>query len=547
MKPNDQTDLKESVQPQSSAEWRADKRVLMILGCLGVVCVMVAIDATILVPSLPAIARALDGTTSEAFWTGTSYLLTNATFQPLIASLSDVFGRREILFLSVALFTIGSLICCLAQDFPTLLTGRTVKGIGGGGIITLNLVVITDIIPLRQRPKYYSFSQIAWALGTISGPLIGGAIAESATWRLLFYINFPFCAVGLITIPWIVRIGSREKSTLMQKLGKIDWTGSLLFIAGTTAFLIAISWAGHQYPWSSYQTLVPLIIGVVTICLSVFWELKYAKSPFMRRNLFRSRPLMTTYVCTLLAGLLIYAQLYYIALFLLSVQARSPIMTGVDVLPIFCGLMPASGLVGIAVSRLGSWKWSIWLGWMVSTLAAGLLVLLDGETAIVSWVFMFLILGLGHGILISAHSFAVQAIAEVEDVAYASALFTFIRSVGLSLGVAIGGTIFQSRLATGLADRGLPGSIADDAEAFIYELVSMPEESPQRAQIVLAYAESFQFLFKILAGISGAALLIGFTITGNHSLDKDTDSHSQHTEKTLASKPETPVREASEV
>lgn len=394
-------------------------------------------------------------------------------------------------------------------------------------------MLVADIIPLRQRPKYYSFTQVAWALGTITGPLIGGAIAEYTTWRMLFYINFPFCAIGLVTIPWIMRVGTREKHSLRQRLLRIDWTGNLLFIAGTTTFLIGLTWAGHQYPWSSYQTLVPLVVGVVVVCCSLVWEIYFAKAPFIRRTMLRSRPLMTTYACTLVAGLLLYAHLYYAALFMMSVQARSPIMTGVSVLPIFIGLMPASGLVGAAVSRWGTWKWSIWVGWMVNTLGAGILILLHQDTAVVAWIFIFFTLGLGQGMLISAHNFAVQAIAEIQDVAWASAIFTFTRSVGLCLGVAIGGTVLQTRLQHTLEIRGLPVSIADDAEAFIFELIAMPQGDPTRVAITAAYAESFTFLFQILTGISGAAMLLCFTITGNHSLDKDLPSVDTQSEELM--------------
>ncbi|KAI1374098.1 MFS general substrate transporter [Hypoxylon crocopeplum] len=510
----------ESAQDDVPPKWTADRKTLMSLSFLGLLCVMVAIDATILVPALPSIADALHGTASETFWTGSSYLLSNATFQPLIATLSGTFGRRGMLFFSVVMFTIGSLISCLAQDFATLLAGRTVKGIGGGGIMALNLVIITDIVPLRQRPKYYAFTQISWGLGTVAGPLIGGAIAEYSNWRVLFYINFPFCAIGLATSPFVKEVGGRREQTINSMLMRVDWTGNLLFMAGTTSFLIGITWAGQQYDWNSYQVLVPLCIGVVVLCSSILWEMFAASAPFIRRTMLRSRPLMTTYVCTLIAGFLLYAHLYYVALFMMSVQSRTALMTGVSLLPIFIGFMPSSGLIGAAISRWGRWKWSLWLGWAINTLGAGLFILLDEGTAVVAWIFIFFSYGLGQGSLISAHNLAVQAIADVPDVAWASALFTFMRSVGLCLGVALGGTVLQSQLRVSLSDRGLPVGISNQFESFIFELVDMPSDDPTRIAIADAYAEAFTFLFQVLTGISAAALLLCFTITGEDTLNK---------------------------
>jgi MFS family permease len=120
------------------------------------------------------VAKDLNGSAIDAFWVGTSYLLASAVFQPFIAALSDIFGRRELLLPSLLFFTIGSIICAMAQRFSVLLAGRCIQGIGGGGIIVGTQIVFADIIPLRQRPKWFSLVLVAWAIGTVLGPLIGG-------------------------------------------------------------------------------------------------------------------------------------------------------------------------------------------------------------------------------------------------------------------------------------------------------------------------------------------------------------------------------------
>ena len=459
---------------------------------------------------------------NETFWAGTSYLLTSSTFQPVLSALSEVFGRKNILLVSILLFTIGTLIACLAENFPTLLAGRTIQGIGGGGIITLNLVIITDIIPLRERPKYNGMSQMAWAVGTIAGPLIGGTIAQKASWRLLFYINFPFCVIGLVAVPFVVRIELRQRLLLKDMLKRIDWIGSALFLGGTTSFLIGITGASNTFPWNSYQTLVPLLLGVAGVFATGIWELRYADTPFIRRTMLRSRSMMTAYFCTVLQGLVLYAHMYYISLYLLTVKSRSPILTGLALLPMFCGVAPAGALVGVAISRMGTWKWAVWLGWTINSIGSGLLILLDQNTPPIAWIFIFLIIGVGQGLLLSAHNFAVQATAGVKDAAYAAALFAFMRGVGLCLGVAIGGMIFQNQLQKSLEGNGIPINISHDPGAFLYilELLTLPASSPTRIQIISAFLEAFRFLFEILAGISCFGLLLSFTITGNFSLDR---------------------------
>lgn len=235
---------------------------------------------------------------------GSSYLLASAVIQPLIVGLSDDFGRRLLLFLSALFFTIGSLICCLSNGFTLLLLGRSIQGIGGGGIMALNNVIISDIIPLRYRPIYIAVPQIAWALGTIIGPFVGGLFVEHATWRWVFYVNFPFCAIGLAIIPFTVKLVA-ERPSIKERLMRMDWLGMFLFIASTTSFLIGITWGGVEYEWSSWQTLVPLLLGLFGIYLTCMWEIFVAPHPFLRFSLFNNRSANAAYLGSLLQGLLV--------------------------------------------------------------------------------------------------------------------------------------------------------------------------------------------------------------------------------------------------
>jgi MFS family permease len=253
---------------------------------------------------MQAVARDLGGTTTEAYWVGVSYLLTSSVFQPFIGGLSDIFGRQPTLLCSLLFFTLGTAVACAAKDFTGLLTGRCVQGIGGGGIIAMSLVIFTDIVPLRYRPKWYGIVQGAWAIGTILGPLIGGLIAQHTTWRWIFYINFPLCGIGISMVSFVARLKMTE-TTFKDKIIRVDWIGGFVFIASTTSFLIAISWGGIQEPWDSFRTLTPLILGVIGTALALLWEYKFAIQPFLRRTLFSSLSSTAAYCAAVVQGAIV--------------------------------------------------------------------------------------------------------------------------------------------------------------------------------------------------------------------------------------------------
>lgn len=219
-----------------------------------------------------------------------------------------MFGRRLFYLISLGFFTIGTLLCCLSQNFNELLAGRSIQGVGGGGLLALGLVILTDIVPLRQRPIYIGVNQMSWALGSVSGPLIGGLFVQHTTWRWVFYLNFPFCGIGFLTVPLVMRLHVKRAS-VKERLLYVDWIGGFLFISSTCSFLIGVTWGGSEYPWSSWRTLVPIIVGFLGVAATIVWERYGASRPFLRLDLFNSSSALAAYTGAVLQGLLV--QLYH--------------------------------------------------------------------------------------------------------------------------------------------------------------------------------------------------------------------------------------------
>ncbi|EHY59287.1 MFS transporter L2 [Exophiala dermatitidis] len=549
--------------------WKPSRQEVMIMLTLAIISLMVSLDATVIITSLSTIVQALNATATQGFWIGTSYLLTCAVTMPFIASLSDILGRPRCLLASIVTFTIGTILCAAARTITVMLVGRCVQGIGGGGIIILSLVIFSDIVPLRSRPRYVGIIQGAWAIGTCIGPIVGGGLATPSLWRCVFYLMFPFAGIGLVFVPLFVRLKPRKAAaTWKEMFNRIDWLGGFLFISSATSFLIAVSWGGVQEPWGSWRTIVPLTIGGLGLIATMLWERFGALHPFLRHSLFERPSAVAVYACSFAQGLLLYGQLYYIPFFFESVRLDSPIRTGVSLLPVMLTLIPASVVVGSIITRLGHYRWAIWAGWTLGTLGTGLTILWDETTGLAARVIILVILGLGHGLLLNSLNTASQAVAgdsgashkedtdkgardhgvtdngaidngvsdsvSVSNQGSAVAMYAFLRSFGMAVGVGIGGSMFQNVMKHKLLDLGLSPEIAVRAESYIAVLRQMEPDSPARAAVTAAYVHGFKGVFGFFCALAGTALLVSVVFVrhyelntsklgGEHTLDLDLD------------------------
>ena len=208
------------------------------------------------------------------------------------------------LVLSVCFFTVGSILSAASQNFAELLAGRSIQGIGGGGITSLVNMSFTDIVPLRQRPKYLGLIQLVYAFASILGPVIGGSIAQHATWRWIFYLNLPICGIGLGLLTLTLKEVPKEAPTSALLL--FDWTGCLLFTCSLASLLLGLTWGGIQFPWHSGQTILPVVLGGCGLFFTLVWEAKGAHRPLLNLALFNTSG-AGVYPSSLLQGLIVCA------------------------------------------------------------------------------------------------------------------------------------------------------------------------------------------------------------------------------------------------
>ena len=395
--------------------------------------------------------------------------------------------------------------------------GRSIQGVGGGGIISLTEILITDLVPLRERGKWFGFQSLTWALGSVTGPLIGGSFAQKASWRWIFWINLPFCGLGFLTLPFCLRL-QRPPGRLASGLRRFDWAGAILLTASTTSFLMPVSWGGIMFAWSSFRTLVPLILGICGLSVFVIYETYVAKTPLIPLRIFSNRTAAVNYIGTLIHGMVLWCLLYYLPLYYEAVKAYSPIIVGVAVFPETFTIAPLSIMVGVAVSLTGRFRWAIWSGWSLTVLGLALLYLLSPETSVPAFVFLNLIPGLGMGLLFTSMNLAAQAASTEKHVGFAAAMYIFMRSLGQGVGVAVGGVVFQSQFAVEL--RKYPDlarnatALARDASGLVQVIKAMSEGAAERTTIVNAYADALKVVWVVMAGLAFVALVLSFATKG---------------------------------
>lgn len=320
---------------------------------------------------------------------------------------------------------------------------------------------------------------------------------------------------------------NQKHGGFLAKLREVDWVGMVLFVASTTSFLIPVTWGGVQYPWDSWRTLVPLIVGAAGMVGFVLYIEFVAANPLIRTSIFKNMSACLLYIATVIHGIILWAILYYLPLYFEAVKEFGPILTGVALFPWTFTVAPASIVTGIAIAVTGTYRWANSLGWLLATLGMGLLIVIKVDTSTVAWVFLCLVGGLGTGLLFPAMALGVQASATAKDQAYAANMFSFLRVFGQTLGVAIGGVVFQNQMKSKmltyplLAD--LAGAYSQDAAGLV-RIIKEMEGGEMKEQLKESYTYALRYIWIVMLVFSAVALISSWFIKAydlNGAMDQE--------------------------
>src|SRR3954464_13863412 len=419
------------------------RRLVPIFGALMLGMFLAALDQTIVSTALPTIVGDLGGL-EHLSWVVTSYLLATTASPPLYGKLGDMYGRKPMFLAAILIFLAGSALAGLSQTMGELIAFRALQGLGAGGLMVGAQAIIADIVPPRERGRYMGLIGSVFALASVAGPLLGGFLVDSLSWRWVFYVNLP---VGALAVLIVVTRLHLHTPTVRHK---IDLLGAALLSAGVASLILVTTWGGSQYAWGS-TTIVGLAVAGVLLLVAFVWQETRAPEPLLPLGLFRSRVFAVSNAMGFTIGRAMFGAIVFIPLSLQLVYGASPTSSGLRLLPLMAGLLVAAIASGRIISRVGRYKVFPIAGTIVLVVGMFLLSRLGVGTA--PWlasVYM-LVVGVGIGLVMQVLVLVVQNDVRRQDIGVATSTATFFRSVGGSFGVAIFGTIFATRLADQLA------------------------------------------------------------------------------------------------
>lgn len=426
------------------------RQILTIFAGLMIGMFLAALDQTIVATSIRTIADDLDGLSLQA-WATTAYLITATITTPLYGKLSDIFGRKPLFLIAIGIFVIGSIACAFAGSMYQLAVFRAIQGLGAGGLFSLALTIVGDIVAPRERAKYQGYFVAVFGTSSVLGPVAGGFFAGQAEilgvtgWRWVFLINVPLGILALAVVTKVLNVPHTKREH------RIDWPGALALATGLVPLLI-VAEQGRVWGWGSIEAFTCYAIGVVGIVAFLLAERRIGDDALLPLRMFRNGVFAWGSIAGFVAGMGMFGALALLPLYLQIVKGSTPTEAGLQTLPLVLGIMSMSIFSGQMISRTGRYKvWPV-LGLSLMIVGIGALSFVGVETPYWQTALIMVVIGWGLGGNMQPLTLAVQNAAAPRDMGVATSSATFFRQMGGTLGTAVFLSILFSGLGTRVAD-----------------------------------------------------------------------------------------------
>jgi EmrB/QacA subfamily drug resistance transporter len=414
------------------------RQIMIVLPGLMMAMLLAMLDQLIVGTALPRIVGDLGGV-AHLSWVVTAYVLASTVTTPFYGKLGDMYGRKNFFIAAIIIFLAGSALSGLSHSMVELITFRAIQGLGAGGLMVGAMATIGEIVPPRERGKYMGYMMVIMMVATIGGPLLGGWITQSFSWRWIFYINLPIGGAALVYMIATLHLPRRRVEH------RIDYLGGILLAVVSAAIILIATWGGTEYAWTSVQVLSLAAVTVVALASFLYVETR-AQEPMLPLHVFKNRNFSVTMVLTFFVGLGMFGAMTFLPLYQQTVQGATPTISGLLLTPMMVGSMVTSVLAGQLVTRTGKYKAFPILGGGFMAVAMFLLTNLGPNTSRLDSGLYYVVLGLGMGFLMQMVSLISQNSVEMKDMGVASSARMYFQQIGGSLGVAAFGALFASRL-----------------------------------------------------------------------------------------------------
>jgi EmrB/QacA subfamily drug resistance transporter len=416
------------------------------------------LDQTILATGLPVIARDL-GSLSDVSWVVTAYVVAAAATTPLWGKLGDRHGRKLLLELSLVVFLVASTLCGAAQDITQLIVLRVVQGAAAGGLMTLAMAAVGDLVAPRERGRYQGYIAATFAVATVVGPLLGGVLVEGAGWRWVFLVNLPLGAAALAGLT--LRLPAPD---VERPAHSLDGLGAALLAGATSALILTCIWGGQRYAWDSAPILA-LIAATVVLSGALLVRERRAADPIVPFHLLRTRAVAVASSALFLVTAALFSITVFVPLFLQTTTGASPTEAGLLLVPAMLGITVSTTLSGRIIARTGRYKRFPVAGLALITAALVLLAALAGDPSQLATAIGLVLFGLGFGMVGQVLVVAVQNSVDRRELGIATATTGFFRALGGAVGAAVLGAVFAAQAGSSASEGGaqaLDGALRSD-------------------------------------------------------------------------------------
>lgn len=488
-----------------------------------------ALDQTIVSTAIPSMTKDLHSAAGYT-WIGAAYLLAMCAANPMWVRISDIWGRKPAVLGAVIVFTVGSIIAGASTTMPMLIAGRGVQGLAGGGIISLVSIIISDLFSMRHRALYISATALVWVLAGTTGPVIGGALSQYATWRWCFWINLPVCGLAFFILLFFLDLYN-PRTKLSDGLKAIDWFGTVSILTIILLLLLGLDFGGVTFSWDSPTVICMIVFGALLIGFFLFAEKRLARYPLMDLRIFKEWSNIAVVLVAISHSMATRGSEYYLPLYFQSVKQASPTKSGLLILPMMVAASLCDVSVGVLIHQTGRYREIIWAGTTFLTLGTGLYIMLDIDTSLAHIIGFEIIGGIGLSLLLSTPMLAIQNNVNQADAAVASGTLSFMRSIATSLSIVLGGVVFQdsmsaqqpSLVSAGLNEPYLTAFSGYDAAANV-DIVATVQDSAQYRAVLNAYAFSIRNMFIMYTAVAGVGLLASPFIKQRHMSTEHTET-----------------------